>query len=244
MILGLLGLIPALGSLVAIIPLLLGNSQLADVVALAFILPIAGVILGIVCLATKRPGKVMAVTGIVVGTASFVLPAVIIRPAVSHATQAARQAVSQSNLKAIGVAIIAYRQANNQAYPASFDLLAKEFPPSSFKSLSAGSAHTYDCFYLAPAANAPPTTMVACDYKDNREGQTRNVLHADGSVEPLTEPRFQQALTQPENAAFAEASGRLKDRRRTTGDVRRRTHVGLSPGPDTPRPAPYGAADL
>jgi prepilin-type processing-associated H-X9-DG protein len=184
LILGLVGLIPLLGLVPAII----------------------GIILGIVALAKKRPGKGMAITGIVAGAIGFIVMPLVLFIPIQHALEITRQASCMANLKGMGTALALYAQANNNEYPQNLDQLIKNGEsPKLFKCPSSEKHREFDYFYLAPAKDAPATTLVACDFKDNHKGELRNVLYMDGHASMLKEPAFQQALTQPENAAFAEA---------------------------------------
>jgi prepilin-type processing-associated H-X9-DG protein len=188
LILGLVGLIPLLGLVPAIV----------------------GIVLGIVALAKKRPGKGMAVAGIVTGGLGLVMipvwVIVAIVPAVNHALEITRRANCVANLKGMGTALALYTQEYNNEYPQNLDLLIKNGEsPKLFKCPSSDVHREFDYFYLAPAKDAPATTFVACDFRNNHKGEVRNVLFMDGHASIMKEPAFQQALTNPENAAFAAA---------------------------------------
>jgi prepilin-type processing-associated H-X9-DG protein len=174
---------------------------------LLWVLPaLVAIILGILSLAKKKPGKGMAITGIVTGTIGiFLMPAVLYIP-IHHAIEITQRTSCMANLKGMGTALALYAQANDNAYPQNLEMLIKNGEsPKMFKCPSSQTHREFDYFYLAPAKNAPETTLVACDFKDNHKGEMRNVLYMDGHATRLDEPAFQQALTQPENAAFADA---------------------------------------
>jgi prepilin-type processing-associated H-X9-DG protein len=173
------------------------------------LLSIVAVILGIVSLAKKRPGKGFAITGIITGALGVLLvfPFVVgfqgfemlINPGPNRAD-------CVRNLNGISKAIMLYKASYDEEYPPDLEVLVKDGQsPKIFQCPSATNHRTFDYFYVAPALNAPPETMVACDYKTNHQGEARNVLYADGHVARLNKPAFQQALSQPENAAFAAA---------------------------------------
>ena len=188
LVLGLVGLIPVLGVIPAIL----------------------GVVLGIVALAKKTPGKGMATGGLITGALGLVITPVclvaLIVPAYNHALETTRRANCMSNLKGMGTALALYTQSHENEYPQNLDLLIKNGEsPKLFKCPSCTQHREFDYFYVAPAKDAPATTIVACDFKDNHKGDMRNVLYMDGHVSMLKEPAFQQAMADPENAAFAAA---------------------------------------
>jgi hypothetical protein len=185
LILGLVGLIPMLG----------------------FIPAILGIILGIVVMSKKRPGKGMAIAGIVLGAVGLVASPIILYPALTRALEMTRRASCAANLHSLEISLSLYRTENADAYPQDLDPLVKGGLqlPKLLKCPSCEGNRKCDYFYLAPAKDAPATTMVACDFRGNHQGEMRNVLHMDGHIKGLPEAEFQQALAQPENAAFAEA---------------------------------------
>jgi prepilin-type processing-associated H-X9-DG protein len=190
------------GKGLAIASMILGLVSLV----LSVVPALVAIVLGIVSLAKKKPGKGMAITGIITGAIGLlILPAILV-PALSRAVEMAHRAACVANLKGISKAIVLYQNSYDQAYPPDFEMLIKDGQtPKLFSCPSAAHSRQFDYFYLAPALNAPSETMVACDYKMNHQGEVRNVLYADFHVGMLKEPAFQQALNQPENAAFAAA---------------------------------------
>lgn len=188
LILGLVGLIPVIGALPALV----------------------GIILGIVALAAKKPGKGMAITGIVAGVLGVLLGIGGLVYGLNIAVSKANQAACAGNLNSVYKGIVLYQQNYDQAYPADFETLIKDIPLHwAFQCQAAqrsGSSKQFDYFYLAPTGINPDfNTIVACDYKDNHPDQTRNVLYAGGNVARRTEAAFQAELSQPYNAAFAAA---------------------------------------
>jgi hypothetical protein len=128
-------------------------------------------------------------------------------PAWEHHLEDSRNSLCLSNLKCIGNAMYMYRNDRNQ-YPSDLRDLRTETEGDLSVLLQCPAADHHrqsDYFYFAPGKNAPDETMVVCDFKDNHKGEMRNVLYVDGRASRMLEPEFQQALAQPENAAFAEA---------------------------------------
>lgn len=185
------------------------TSMVLGLVGLCTFVPgLVAIILGILSLANKRPGKEMAITGIITGSISvFILAtAIAFFPVINRVLEAPRRASCMANLESLGQSLAIYTQDYDNQYPQSLDLLRKNgYLPKVFKCPSSEKHREFDYFYLAPAKDASENPIVACDLKDNHKGEIRNVLYMGGYVGTLNEPLFQQALARPENAAFAEA---------------------------------------
>lgn len=112
-----------------------------------------------------------------------------------------------SHLNEISKAIAIYGNNNNDAYPPSFKEIIdeKRCPPKIFECPSDKSDRKVDYFYLQPLSNAPATTIILCDYKNNHRDKGRNVAYFDYHGAWLTEEQFQAELAKPQNAAFAKA---------------------------------------
>ncbi len=119
------------------------------------------------------------------------------------ARELAKRVVCQTNLKGIGTAIILYHANNQDEYPPSFKSLQSDDMRLSCP--SSDSEENIDYFYMPPPQLPGHNPIIACDYLDTHPDGFRNVLHADGSVQEMTEDVFQQELAKFENAAFAEA---------------------------------------
>ena len=193
----------------SITALVLGICALVPVLGIA--LGLAAIIIGIVALATKRPGKGMAITGLVLGgvapTMTTALLVAILLPALGRAMELARRSVCAANLSSIGKAVLIY-QAEHEAMPPDMETLIRSgTSPKAFDCPSADKGRASDYFLLLPKAGAQPDpseTIIACDYKGNHS-EGRNVLYLDGHVAWLSESAFQQELAKPSNAAFAAA---------------------------------------
>ena len=64
-----------------------------------------------------------------------------------------------------------------------------------------------DYFYFpidVRSVEYPDRAVIACDYRDNHNGEDRSALYADYHVVRLKEDDFQKELARPENATFAE----------------------------------------
>lgn len=162
--------------------------------------PVA-IVLGLVVLITRRPGKWLAIAGLVIGTA-------LLWVNMTHFArnrELARRAMCGSNLHRIGQALAFYQSENDDAFPPDLQHLIDTGPGhDAFVCPLTGHDQPFDYFYLPPAKDAPGETMTACDFKGNHE-DGRSVLYADSHVKRLKEAQFQQELAKPHNAAFAAA---------------------------------------
>lgn len=170
-----------------------------------WITAIFGLILGIISLAKKRPGKGFAIAGIVCSCLSPLILGILL-PYLGNAKDLAKQAKCTMNLNALGKGILMYQAENKNNYPADLNSLIKveHLPPEWLNCPSATEkGRTCDYVYAPPEINAPlSTTVIACDLAGNHK-DVRNVLHVSGSVTRMQEAEFQAALAKPENAAFA-----------------------------------------
>jgi len=189
--------------------LVLGICALVPV--LGIVLGLAAIVVGIIALAGRRPGKGMAIAGLVLGSVGLMtaplLPAILL-PALARAREQARRTICTVNLSSIGKAVLIY-QAEHEAMPPDTDTLIRAgTSPKAFDCPSAKANRSCDYFYFAPtdpkALSESDETIIACDYNGNPPGG-RNVLYLDGHVAWLSESAFQRELAKPCNAAFAAA---------------------------------------
>ncbi|KKL27038.1 hypothetical protein LCGC14_2389170, partial [marine sediment metagenome] len=184
LVLGLVGLIPLIGALPAL----------------------AGVILGIVALARKTPGKGLAVAGIVTGAIGLmmipVLLVAILIPSIGRARELAQRSICAANLNTIGKGFHIYL-AEYEFMPPDVDtLISQGTAAQAFVCPSAKANRTKDYFFLLGGTDEPPgNAFVACDYAGNHSDGGRNVLCYMGSVKHLTASQFEG----PDEAAFTAA---------------------------------------
>lgn len=196
LVLGLLGIIPFLGSLLGLV----------------------AVVLGIVALATGVKGKGLAVTGIVAGLllpviVNVVVISAMLLPSLGHARELSRRSKCAENLKIIGVASQVYWSQYDYAGLTSLQQLvdARFISAGSgvFKCPSAKSDRSCDYFFATPANSVEhiqnaTSVILACDLRGNHP-DGREVLFLDSHVAWMSEARFQAALNQPQNTVFAAA---------------------------------------
>ncbi len=188
LVLGLCGLIPFLGVLPALI----------------------GIVLGIIVLATGRPGKGLAIGGIIAGLVTPLLLTgllvSILLPSLGRARELAKRAMSQNNLRTIAQGVMLYENENSDVPPPDLDALVASHlvGPKTLEHPNSPGGRAHDYFYLPPADSASARTIMAAEYADcDPEG--RGVVMADGQVQWMAEADFQSALAQPQNRAFAAA---------------------------------------
>ena len=169
------------------------------------ILGLVGIILAIIVLAGKKPGKGLALTGLalglVLGTGSGVLGFVML----SRARELARQAYCLGNLNSIGKGLRVYAADRNERYPEDLNALieAGYISRQCLRCPSTRGARECDYVYLKAHWDSPGRTIVACDRKGNHE-DWRNVLYLHGSCRGMTEAGFQAELAREHNKQFAE----------------------------------------
>jgi hypothetical protein len=169
------------------------------------ILGLVGVILGIIVLAGKKPGKGLAVTGLVLGlvlgTGSTVLGFVLL----SRARELARQAYCLGNLNSIGKGLHVYAADRTERYPEDLNALIESgyISRQCLKCPSTRGTRECDYVYLKARWDRSGRTIVACDRKGNHRNR-RNVLRLDGSCRGMTEAEFQAELAEEHNKEFAE----------------------------------------
>jgi len=192
LVLGICGIIPCLGVLLGLI----------------------GIVLGIVALARNVGGKGFAVGGIIAGLVGIVIGQALLvsmlMPALNRAREQAKRALCAGNLNGIAKGIIMYGTENQDAFPPNLDVLVRQgkVPRKMLQCPSVERRRRCDYFYLAPSAkgdDVPDDLLVACDLRDNHDGEGRNVMYATGYVKWLKEKAFQAELGKPVNAAFAAA---------------------------------------
>ncbi len=182
---------------------------------LGFLCGLVAVILGIVALAQQTSRKGLAIAGIITGVTGpalmIALMVAFLVPVLSRAKGPARRVRCMSNLKSIGLAITFYTDENEDVYPADLESIVDDYlvERTLLKCPSARSSRDCDYFYSPPPKTKEGVyelrSIIACDFKDNHDGESRSVLFAVGSVRWLSEEDFQQELQQPYNAAFAAA---------------------------------------
>jgi len=174
------------------------------------ILGLAGIILAVVVLAAKKPGKGMAVTGLILG---LVLAAGSVTAgmfALSWIRRLGDRTRCMANLQQIGMAANMYAQNHRMCLPKSPKLLDPYLAdPGETRKCPAAEEHRDGGYVYHVRPNArlydirqPAMAILACDRKGNHD-DGRNVVFADGHVEFLTEKRFQRVLSQEPNAEFA-----------------------------------------
>lgn len=199
----------------------LGLGISALIPCLGVVTGIIGIILGIVALVKRKAGQAMAIAGIAVGgfgmLVAQLIGVTILVPVVMAGRDAAQRVACSSNMTVIGANIHMYRGEHDKYPPDLAELVSEGLIPEvtcHCPSASEGTARSLplkdggeissNYFYLPPAADADPGTMVMCDYRGNH-ADGRNVLYLDGSVHFLKEGVFHSQLALPQNAAFAEA---------------------------------------
>lgn len=171
---------------------------------------VLGLITGISCLAKGPTGRRFAIAGVILSLGGILLTTVltvtILLPDLNFSREMAKRAKCGKNLNTLGKAVLAYQENNKDLYPADLNSLIKEnlLSPDALHCPSAkDKGRTCNYFYAPPQANAPGTTVIACDLAGNHP-DVRNVLHASGSVDSVRgEKGFAELMAKPENAEFA-----------------------------------------
>jgi len=158
--------------------------------------------------------------GVVPAPGLLLLPAtspvsLMLVPALLEARAQAKQAVSMSNLRMVGIAAIMYAQEHDGQLPTGLDELVREgvVPPQSLVSPLSGRAPPtleggklvgeVDYVYVRPAAGKlhaienPARTVLAYERLDNRGGAATVAVFADGHVEQLTGEQLNKLLEAP-----------------------------------------------
>ena len=208
----------ALGLIVLVGPPKLQGSWAVILGALGFIplLALVGIVLGAVALIAKKPGRPMAVTGLILG---LVLAAASVTGGVFLLRQRARMVdflQCRSNVRQIAIATMSYSADNNMYLPPDRKRLEPYLGYSEvWKCPSAKSGRDCDYVYaFRPDARLhqirmPSMAILACDRKGNHR-ERRNVAFHDGHTEVLTEERFQALLSKRDNVEFAKHLRKLE----------------------------------
>jgi prepilin-type processing-associated H-X9-DG protein len=124
-------------------------------------------------------------------------------PALSRARQKAREVACSSNLKQIGVALMAYATDHGEQRPASLaELVPRYMPPTVLKcpsdgvgipKIRGGNPCSYCYVGSIPTKEGFADLIVACSRLGVHRGG-RNVLHYDGRVQWMTEVDFKTKL--------------------------------------------------
>ena len=203
---------PRGGAGLAVAALVLGLCGLFPL--LGIVCAVLGIAFGIVSLARKCQGKGLAVAGIIAGVATLLtvqaLSVVAVGRLATRAREQAKQTVCMTNLSAVAKGIQLYA-ADHDAFPPDLKRVAAEYlgDDELLKCPSARSGRMCDYFYHPPAGKPtavqrPGSTILACDLKGNHPGR-RCVAFVVGHCRAMPERDFQKSLSQPANAAFAEA---------------------------------------
>ena len=200
-----------------------GPSKALAICALVFgclgflpLLALVGIVLGAIALIAKKPGKPMAVTGLilglVLGTASVTGGVLLM----SHFRRKADRVRCASNLHQIHMAVMQYSNEYEDRLPPDLERLDRYLGYSRvWKCPSARSK--LDCDYVYHAkpnarfwdADHSGMRILLCDRKGNhRDG--RNVAFYDGAVRFMTEKEFQALLSERDNAEFAKHLRKLE----------------------------------
>ena len=172
---------------------------------------LAALILGGISLAGKKPGKGMAIAGLiaglVLGTGSTVFAVYKAYQGVRAVQSKAMAASCRANLHSIGAGLAMYSAMNDDRFPDSLQVLVDKdvIGPGGLK-CPAAKHHNCGYIYAKPATRRYRSSydaIVVCDRKDNHDGP-RNVLFVDGSVRSIeTEAELRGLLSEPQNAEFA-----------------------------------------
>ena len=195
---------PVRGSGMAVTALVLGI--LAIIPCLGWVCGLVAIILAIVVLATKRPGKGMAIAGLIIPIVLTPLTLATLMPALGRAQELARRSQCGSNLNTIGKGMMIYMAEHEEAPPDIDTLIRQGTSEKTLKCPSAKGKRRCDYFFLFPKDEPDVgSTIVGCDFRGNhRDG--RNVLTYMGSVKWIKgEAAFQAELALPHNAEFARA---------------------------------------
>jgi predicted Zn finger-like uncharacterized protein/prepilin-type processing-associated H-X9-DG protein len=169
---------------------------------------VVGVILGILGLRkTKDPrvgGKGLAVAGICVSVASFIMLGCMISillPSLNRARETANRVKCASNLRQIGQALLLYGNDNRGVYPPDFppllltqDITSEVFvcpstdatpaAPGGTPQQAAAALHQHCTYVYLPGHNynASAETVIAYEPITNHDGDGSNFLYGDGHV--------------------------------------------------------------
>ncbi len=200
---------PAKGKGMAITSMVFG---ILSYLGLGFLLFIPGLILGIVSLATKRPGKGMAIAGVVLnGAFLLVAPLLMVSmllPALTRAREMAKRVMCQNNMNAISKGVILYEAEHQDAVPATLETLLKD--GSVNKGLLHCPATAKDDsvsyrYFPRPVVPGKAETMILLTEPASDHHEGRNVAFFSGRVEWCPPQEFDRLLSLPENRAVAQA---------------------------------------
>jgi len=166
--------------------------------------------------------------GVVLGSAVTVSLAVILvclmvsgllkPPEPPEAAAQAAPVQPTDNLEAVRAAM--YLCCRRYGFPPSLRTLVNKrlISETTLKYPGHKSKRTSDYFYLRPADNDSPDTLVVCEFKDCSDGRGRNYLLvrdvvgavSDGQARRASEDEFQALLLLPHNTKFAAALRRVE----------------------------------
>ncbi len=185
LVLGALGLIPLLGAIIGL----------------------TGIVLAVVVLAARRPGRGLAIGGLVAGiVCTFVAQTAFLMLSLKYAQRMAMESRCSLQMRAIGSGLSMYAMDWYDYYP---DNLARvdDYTGAGRELLvcpASGRHAGCDYIYCEPERHAFSQTIVLCD-KEPFHPSGRNVLRVDGHVGRLTEQQFNRELQLPHNLKFAQA---------------------------------------
>ena len=204
---------PSSGKGLAVVAIALGVCAVTP--GLGLLAGLGGVLLGVISLRTGRPGRRLAIAGIVLsvafGLVGTLIGVGIAASMLSQSRATAPRRACEANLNAIGEASHTYTAENGRRPPSMRALMnAALIEPKAFKCPAADRPGRNDYFvHWAISPDASDLALFACDLKGNHT-DGRNVLWFNGTATFVPERAFQAALTSPENAAFAKALRQLE----------------------------------
>lgn len=153
------------------------------------------------------PMPVMNNGGALVPVAIVAVGAAVALPVLARARDAARRVANTGNLKQIGVAMMNYAAAHNDALPNKGEDLFPQYVNDLqvFKSSSLDAAQDIH-YYIVPGLRVTDGAILIAAYENDPPSKVRAVLFADGHVESLEEAAFNATLDQ--TARALKASGR------------------------------------
>jgi hypothetical protein len=163
------------------------------------LLGIVGLILGIIAAlrARREPqrygGKGMAIGGICTGGLSILLLPVVIAivlPGMARSNELTNRAISQSNLRGIGMAIKLYANDNASAFPPDFQALIADGScvPKQLTNPNSGRSSGCDYYYVTGLTSGDPKDwIIAFEDPNQNRGEGASVLYVNGTVQFIVE---------------------------------------------------------
>ena len=185
------------------------------IVTLGFCSPLGaiGCILGIIALVRvgrvpdQYGGKGMAIAGICTGAVSciafilLILPTLattsVLLPSLTRAREMARRAACASNLRQVGIVLVAYAEANNDALPPDLDTLIKQSSMPSNIFICPAAVEAQEPYIYVPVGtmnDLDPQTPWVIENPENHGGKGGNVLYGDTHTEWVPQARLTPML--------------------------------------------------